>query len=110
MKLLLDENLPKKLKRDFSEHEIYTVGDKKWNGKRNGELLQLMLEESFDVLLTFDQNIEHQQNFAKYPLTVFVLTAENNTYLILHDLIEIIRENLQKSLSAGIVRIKKAEK
>lgn len=25
MRLLLDENLPKRLKLDFSEHEIYTV-------------------------------------------------------------------------------------
>ena len=32
MKLLLDENLPKKLKTDFPEHEIYTVTDKGWNG------------------------------------------------------------------------------
>jgi predicted nuclease of predicted toxin-antitoxin system len=28
MKLLLDENLPKRLKLDFAEHEIYTVRDK----------------------------------------------------------------------------------
>jgi predicted nuclease of predicted toxin-antitoxin system len=33
MKLLLDENLPKKLKPDFPEHEIYTVRDKGWNVK-----------------------------------------------------------------------------
>ena len=46
MKLLLDENLPKKLKLDFPKHDIYTVSDKKWNSKRNGELLQLILEEA----------------------------------------------------------------
>jgi predicted nuclease of predicted toxin-antitoxin system len=28
MKLLLDENLPKRLKQDFQEHEIYTVQTK----------------------------------------------------------------------------------
>jgi predicted nuclease of predicted toxin-antitoxin system len=28
MKLLLDENLPKRLKENFSEHEIYTAADK----------------------------------------------------------------------------------
>jgi len=38
MLLLLDENLPKRLKLDFTEHEIYTVGDKEWNGIKNGEL------------------------------------------------------------------------
>lgn len=42
MKLLLDENLPKKLKMDFLDFEIYTVSDMKWNSKKNGELLKLM--------------------------------------------------------------------
>lgn len=62
MKLLIDENLPKRLKQDFVEHEIFTVRDKGWNSKKNGELLELMTAENFDVLITFDQNLEHQQN------------------------------------------------
>jgi predicted nuclease of predicted toxin-antitoxin system len=73
MKLLLDENLPKRLKLDFSEHEVYTVRDKGWNGIKNGELLKLMIEDSFDVLLTFDKNLQHQQNFSKYTLVVFCI-------------------------------------
>ncbi len=39
MRLLLDENLPKRLKQDFPAHEIFTVRDKQWNGITNGELL-----------------------------------------------------------------------
>ena len=49
MKLLLDENLPKRLKLDFPEHEIYTVRDKNWNGIKNGELLKLLVENNFDA-------------------------------------------------------------
>ena len=63
MKLLLDENLPKKLKLDFPEHEIYTVNDKGWNGVQNGNLLKLLLAENFDGLITFDKNLQYQQNF-----------------------------------------------
>ena len=73
MRLLLDENLPKRLKLDFPEHEIFTVRDKKWNGIKNGELLKLLLDNSFNALLTFDKNLQHQQNFLKYTITVFVL-------------------------------------
>lgn len=80
MKLLLDENLPKRFKQDFPEHEIYTVRDKQWNGIKNGDLLKLLVENSFDALLTYDKNLQHQQNFSKYPLTVFVLTAKINQY------------------------------
>jgi predicted nuclease of predicted toxin-antitoxin system len=57
MKLLLDENLPKRLKEDFPEHEVYTVRDKNWNGVKNGELLKLMLDNGFQALLTFDKNL-----------------------------------------------------
>jgi predicted nuclease of predicted toxin-antitoxin system len=107
MKLLLDENLPKKLKRDFSEHEIYTVTDRGWNGKKNGELLSLMLNEKFDALLTFDQNIEHQQNFSKYPIAVIVLIAENNTYFVLSEIVENLKIELEKPLKAGVIKITK---
>lgn len=83
MKLLLDENLPKRLKQDFPEHEVYTVRDKGWNGVRNGELLKRMEANGFHALLTFDKNLQHQQNFEKYTLTVFVLNAPINTYEVL---------------------------
>lgn len=86
MKLLLDENLPKRLKSDFPLHEVFTIRDKEWNGITNGELLRLMLSEDFNALLTFDKNLQHQQNFSKYPVTVFVFTAFNNTYSLLSPL------------------------
>lgn len=41
MKLLLDENLPKKLKLDFEIHDVFTVRDMSWQGIKNGELLKL---------------------------------------------------------------------
>ena len=81
MKLLLDENLPKKLITDFPHHEVFTVRDMGWNGIKNGPLLQLMIENGFNALMTFDKNLQHQQNFKKYTITVFVLSAINNTYI-----------------------------
>ena len=100
MRLLLDENLPKRLKTDFLEHEIYTVRDKGWNGIKNGQLLQLMVENDFHAFLTFDKNLQHQQNFQKYTIAVFVLSAVNNTYMELTKLsakvhVFLNRENLQ---------------
>lgn len=80
MRLLLDENLPKRLKLDFPDHEIFTVHDMDWKGIKNGELLKLMLANNFQALLTFDKNLRYQQNFEKYPITVFVLNASINTY------------------------------
>ncbi|QIL74782.1 MULTISPECIES: DUF5615 family PIN-like protein [Hymenobacter] len=96
MKLLLDENLPKRLKADFPEHEIYTVRDKGWNGIKNGQLMQLMVENDFHALLTFDKNLQHQQNFKKYIISVFVLSAVNNTYMALTKLTPRVHEYLNK--------------
>jgi hypothetical protein len=94
MRLLLDENLPKRLKLDFLEHEIFTVRDKQWNGIKNGELLKLLLDNSFNALLTFDKNLQHQQNFLKYTVTVFVLTARINQYSELTKLTPKVKEYL----------------
>ena len=106
MRLLLDENLPKRLKQDFPGHEVYTVADKEWAGKKNGELLKLMLENDFAALMTFDKNLQHQQNFEKFPITVFVLTGENNTYDMLKPLTAKINSNLNSPpLKIGIVII-----
>lgn len=80
MKLLLDKNLPKRLKTDFLAYEVYTVREMGWNGINNGKLLQLMIEHNFQALLTFDKNLQHQQNFKKYTVSVFVLSTVNNTY------------------------------
>jgi predicted nuclease of predicted toxin-antitoxin system len=98
MKLLLDENLPKRLKSDFSNHEVFTVREKGWNGITNGELMQLMLDNNFDALLTFDKNLQHQQNFLKFLVTVFVLTAFNNTYSELSPLTPQINKILEKGI------------
>ena len=107
MRLLLDENLPKRLKTDFAGHEIYTVRDKGWNGIKNGQLLQLMVENGFDALLTFDKNLQHQQNFQKYTIAVFVLSALNNTYLELTKLSLKVHEYLNKKiLPVGPIIIK----
>lgn len=106
MRLLLDENLPKRLKLDFPEHEVFTVRDKGWHGVKNGELLRLLTKEGFDALLTFDKNLKYQQNFSKYSVTVFVLSARINRYEVLTFLSSQIREYLaEKSKPGGVVII-----
>ena len=107
MRLLLDENLPKRLKLDFPEHEIFTVRDKGWNGINNGDLLSLLISDNFDALLTFDKNLQHQQNFQKYTITVFVLAAKINSYEELTKLTPQIKNHFsQLPLPVGPVIIK----
>ncbi|CAN5240357.1 hypothetical protein BH23BAC1_BH23BAC1_40240 [soil metagenome] len=60
MRILLDKNLPKRLKKDFSDYEIYTIREKAWNGKKNGELMSLLVAAEFQILMTFDKNLPFQ--------------------------------------------------
>jgi predicted nuclease of predicted toxin-antitoxin system len=108
MKLLLDENLPKRLKREFAMHEVKTVREMGWNGKSNGVLLSLMQANGFGALLTFDKNLGHQQNFEAYPLPVLVLAAANNKFVTLKKLVPAIVTALAAELPAGATIIQES--
>jgi hypothetical protein len=104
MRLLLDENLPKRLKQDLAaRHEVYTVADKGWAGISNGQLLTLLVENQFDALLTFDKNLQYQQNFAKYPVAVLIMNATDNRYVTLKPLVAKIEQLLTTDLRPGPV-------
>jgi hypothetical protein len=78
MRILLDENLDRRLKQEFhSSIAVETVAERGWNGKKNGELLTLAAVD-FDAFVTADQNLKTQQNIANYDIAVFVLVAPTN--------------------------------
>lgn len=105
MKILLDENLPKKLKSILKLHEVHTVSDMGWNGKQNGELLGLMADKKFDVIITFDKNIEFQQNFRKFTIPVLVFNAPDNTFITLSKYKDKLLDLLNSALPTGITKI-----
>ena len=49
-----------------------------WAGIENGELLAKAVDARFDVFVTMDSNMVHQQNLAKYPIAVIALRAPSN--------------------------------
>ena len=99
MKVLLDECLPKKLKREVEADEVSTVPEAGWASKQNGELLRLA-EANFDVLLTNDQNLEHQQDLKKFDLAIIVLIAPTNDIEDLKPLMPAVNKAL-KAINAG---------
>ncbi|NJL01070.1 MAG: DUF5615 family PIN-like protein [Spirulinaceae cyanobacterium RM2_2_10] len=87
MRILLDECAPRPLKRELADYEISTVVEMGWSGKKNGELLRLMSQEGFTILLTTDQNLRYQQNLEQAGVAVIVLVARSNR---LPDLVPLI--------------------
>jgi len=108
MKLLLDENLPKKLKYRFSaEYEVLTVTEMGWSGKKNGELLAVMREQNLSILLSSDKNMSLQQNLKKHKITLVVLDAPDNRYPTLLEYLPNLEKQLSKGLETGLTIIKK---
>ncbi|MBD0295589.1 MAG: hypothetical protein M3342_19430 [Bacteroidota bacterium] len=75
MKILLDECVTKRLKPFLLDVEVFTVTEMRWNGIKNGKLLSLCVENGFDLLLTIDKNMMHQQNLDKFDITIVVLDS-----------------------------------
>lgn len=75
MKILLDECVTKHLKPHLAGHEVAMVREMNWGGIKNGKLLALCAEHRFDILLTIDKNLQHQQNLDKHPVTIVVLNS-----------------------------------
>ena len=94
MHILIDECLPKKLKRELSGHTVFTVQEKGWSGVENGELLRIA-ESEFDVWVTADKNIEYQQNLDRFDIAVVVLVAPRNRLDVLLPLMPQLRAVLQ---------------
>ena len=100
MKILVDESCPRRLRDDFdTEHEVWTVRDAGWLGKKNGELLQLMADAGFTLFVTVDRNMPYQQNSRNLPLQIVVLRAKNNR-----------RETLRKLLPKIFIQLRENEK
>jgi hypothetical protein len=102
MRILLDECVPRPLKRELADYEIRTVVEMGWSGKKNGELLRLMSQEGFSILLTTDQNLRYQQNLEQVGVAVVVLVARSNR---LPDLVPLIPDvcSVLKTITPGQV-------
>lgn len=104
MRLLLDECVPKRLKRELLGHEVKTVQDMGWAGIKNGALLKLA-DVRFDALLTVDQGIEYQQNLSGLTISVVVMLAASNDVDDLRPLLPSVEQALADLRAGEISRV-----
>lgn len=105
MRVLLDECAPRPLKRQLAEYDIKTVVEMGWSGKKNGELLQLMSQEGFTILLTTDQNLRYQQNLQQAGVAVVVLVAQSNRLADLLPLLPDARNVLNTIVPGAVIEV-----
>ena len=78
MLALIDESLPKRLRRELPGFEAYTVQQRGWSSTKNGALLRLAESAGFGVFFTADQSLQFQQNLSNSKLRIIVFAAQSN--------------------------------
>ena len=104
MRLLLDECVPRRLRREFPGHEVQTVQGAGWAGVTNGALLRAA-EGSFDALLTVDQGVQYQQNVTGLRIGVVIMVAPSNDIDDLRPLVPWVVEALGQLQPGQIKRV-----
>jgi len=58
-------------------HQVETAYEKGWAQLTNGELISAAESEGFDLLITTDKGIRHQQNWSERRLALLVLSTND---------------------------------
>jgi hypothetical protein len=75
VKVLLDENLAHRLRKNLGTHVVFTVSYKGWAGLKNGELLRAAENDGIEVFLTGDQTLTYEQNLTGRTIAIVALTS-----------------------------------
>ena len=94
--VLLDENLPQKLRLHLGNHTVNTVGYRGWAGISNGALIAAAEQAGFDVMISADQGLNYQQNLKGRRLAVVVLSTNRSSLVIANALL--IRDAIDLAL------------
>lgn len=105
MRVLLDENCDRRLKSRFAAGvEVMTVAERGWRGKENGDLLRAAHAE-FDVLVTMDRGLEHQQNLRQIDLGIVILMAPSNRLADVEPLIPEVGKVLRRLRAGEVAKV-----
>jgi predicted nuclease of predicted toxin-antitoxin system len=105
MRVLLDECLPRRLLRELPGHEVRTVQELGWAGTKNGALLRRAVADGFEVFVTVDRNLEHQQHMPDVALAVVALRARSNDVVDLAPLMPAVLAALPTLTPGRVTRI-----
>lgn len=92
--------MPRKLRRDLSEFFVRTAQEQGWSAFKNGALLR-EASTSFDVLVTIDQNVRHQQNVTRFNIGLVAIEVPDTRLMYIRQLLPELR--------AAIARVRPGE-
>lgn len=104
MRVLLDECLPRRLKAHLADHQVMTVPEAGWAGKKNGDLLRAA-SGLVDAFITIDSNLAYQQHLSDLPFVVVVVSARSNRLQELLPLVPQILAALAAARPGQVMRV-----
>jgi hypothetical protein len=75
MLILFDHGTPRGLARELPGHIVKVALEMGWDQLSNGDLLAAAEQAGFELLLTTDQRIRHQQNLSGRRIAILVLSG-----------------------------------
>lgn len=105
MRILLDECVDQRLRLLITGHDCQTAGHAKLSGLKNGALLTAAEAAGFEVLLTTDQGIPHQQHLELGRISIVILCAATNRLADLAHLIPSTLLALDTLAPGQVVRV-----
>ena|SRR5438552_14551578 len=104
MRVLIDECLPRRLRRVLSTHVVLTAQQAGWAGVSNGSLSSRAASQ-FDAFITIDKNLPAQQNHVDLPVAVIVIHARSNRFHDIEPLVPAILAALEHLQPKSIVHV-----
>jgi len=103
-RVLIDENLPRKLRRELTECVVRTVQEEGWGSFKNGALLS-RAQTNFDVFLSGDSNLEHQQNVARFDIGIVAILTVSLRLRDIRVAIDDIRAAVARVLPGELINV-----
>lgn len=75
MRILFDQGTPVPLRGLLGDNQVETVFERGWSNLANGQLLNEAARAGFQILITTDNNLRHQQNLAGRSIAIVVLST-----------------------------------
>lgn len=96
MRILLDECIPVDFRHGFPDHEVHSVRWAGFKGKTNGELLRAAEAAGYEVLLTVDHGLPHQNSLVGLNLSILVIRGKTNQMEDLLPFVDSVRRALNQ--------------
>jgi hypothetical protein len=105
LRILIDESLPIAFAAEISGHDVKTVRAQRWLGLRNGVLLRAAVDAGFEVMITADKALRHQQNLRAIGIAIVLITHVRNRMQDLRPLVPRIAQALQTVRNGELVEV-----